>query len=46
MTEPVDWYFDVISPFAWLQWQRLQRDHPALAARLRPVPVLDRKSVV
>ena len=27
MTEPVDWYFDVISPFAWLQWQRLQRDH-------------------
>lgn len=40
MTEPVDWYFDVISPFAWLQWQRLQRDHPVLAARLRPVPVL------
>lgn len=40
MTEPVDWYFDVISPFAWLQWQRLHRDHPALAARLRPVPVL------
>lgn len=40
MTEPLDWYFDVISPFAWLQWQRLHRDHPALAARLRPVPVL------
>jgi 2-hydroxychromene-2-carboxylate isomerase len=33
-----DWYFDFISPFAWLQWQRL----PALRERLaiRPVPVV------
>jgi 2-hydroxychromene-2-carboxylate isomerase len=33
-----DWYFDVISPFAYLQWRRLRRDHPAL--RLNPKPVL------
>jgi hypothetical protein len=23
-TEPLDWYFDVISPFAYLQWRRLR----------------------
>lgn len=40
MTEQVDWYFDPISPFAFLQWRRIHRDHAALAARLRPVPVL------
>lgn len=40
MPEPVDWYFDPVSPFAWLQRRRIHRDHPALAARLRPVPVL------
>ncbi len=35
---PVDWYFDYISPFAYLQWHRLRREAPALS--LRPVPVL------
>ena len=38
MTAAHDWYFDFISPFAYLQWRRLRRDHPDL--RLRPVPVL------
>ena len=33
-----DWYFDFISPFSYLQWMRVRRDHPAL--RLRPRPVL------
>jgi 2-hydroxychromene-2-carboxylate isomerase len=40
MQEPVVLYFDVISPYAWLAWQKL----PALVASygrvLRPVPVL------
>jgi len=40
MSEAFDWYFDFISPFAYLQWRRLWRDEPALAARLRPRPVL------
>ena len=35
-----DWYFDFISPFAYLQWRRLWRDEPALARQLRPRPVL------
>jgi len=35
---PVDWYFDFISPFAYLQWHRLKKEAPSLA--LRPVPVL------
>ena len=35
-----DWYFDFISPFAYLQWRRLWRDEPALAARLQPKPLL------
>ena len=38
MTDAHDWYFDVISPFAYLQWVRLRRDHPQL--RLRPRPLL------
>ncbi len=35
---PIDWYFDFISPYAYLQWQRLRREAPAL--ELRPKPVL------
>ena len=38
MTAPLDWYFDVISPFAYLQWRRLRRDHAGVA--LNPKPVL------
>ncbi len=34
----IDWYFDVISPFAYLQWQRLRREAPSLA--ITPHPVL------
>jgi 2-hydroxychromene-2-carboxylate isomerase len=34
MSDVNDWYFDVISPFAYLQWMRLRRDHPQL--QLRP----------
>ena len=33
-----DWYFDLISPFAWLQWQRLATLRDRLA--IRPVPVV------
>lgn len=33
-----DWFFDFVSPFAYLQWMRLRRDHPEL--RLRPRPLL------
>lgn len=33
-----DWYFDVVSPFAYLQWQtRARLEH---FARLRPVPIV------
>jgi 2-hydroxychromene-2-carboxylate isomerase len=35
---PLDWYFDFISPFAYLQWRRLRRDHPDVA--LNPKPLL------
>jgi 2-hydroxychromene-2-carboxylate isomerase len=35
---PLDWYFDVISPFAYLQWRRLRRDHADVA--LNPKPLL------
>jgi 2-hydroxychromene-2-carboxylate isomerase len=35
---PLDWYFDFISPFAYLQWRRLRRDRPDVA--LKPKPVL------
>lgn len=39
MGEPdIDWYFDPISPFAWLAWRALQAS--PIAARLRPRPVL------
>jgi 2-hydroxychromene-2-carboxylate isomerase len=38
--ERYDWYFDFISPFAYLQWRRLWRDEPTLAARLQPKPLL------
>jgi 2-hydroxychromene-2-carboxylate isomerase len=37
MSGAPDWYFDVISPFAYLQWVRLRRDHPELALKQRPV---------
>ncbi len=35
---PLDCYFDFISPFAYLQWRRLRRDHPDVA--LVPKPLL------
>ena len=38
MSAALDWYFDVISPFAYLQWRRLRRDHADVA--LNPKPVL------
>jgi len=39
MSQPaIDWYFDFISPYAYLQWQRLRREAPQLA--LKPKPVL------
>jgi 2-hydroxychromene-2-carboxylate isomerase len=38
MNEPLDWYFDFISPFAYLQWRRLRRDHADVA--LNPKPLL------
>jgi 2-hydroxychromene-2-carboxylate isomerase len=38
MSAPLDWYFDFISPFAYLQWRRLRRDHADVA--LAPKPVL------
>ncbi|MCD9125240.1 2-hydroxychromene-2-carboxylate isomerase [Luteimonas fraxinea] len=35
---PAIWYFDVVSPFAYLQWRRLK---PLLATHdIRPVPIL------
>jgi len=40
MHDGIDWYFDFISPFAYLQWRSLWRDRPELARRLRPKPVL------
>lgn len=38
MSAPLDWYFDFISPFAYLQWKRLRRDFPEVA--LNPKPLL------
>ena len=35
---PLDWYFDFISPFAYLQWRRLRSDHAYVT--LNPKPVL------
>lgn len=37
-TDALDWYFDVLSPFAYLQWRLLRRDHPEIT--LNPKPVL------
>ncbi|MBK8069036.1 MAG: 2-hydroxychromene-2-carboxylate isomerase [Rhodanobacteraceae bacterium] len=34
---PLPWYFDVISPFAYLQLEALRRDHPEIALQPRPV---------
>ena len=34
---PLDWYFDFISPFAYLQWRRLRRDHADVAINPKPV---------
>lgn len=31
------WYFDFISPFAYLQWRRLRRDHPDVAIEPKPL---------
>lgn len=33
----IDWYFDFISPFAYLQWQRLRREAPSLKISAHPV---------
>lgn len=33
----IDWYFDFISPFAYLQWQRLRHEAPSLAITAHPV---------
>lgn len=35
---PIRWYFDAISPFAWLQWPKVQA--LAVMHRVEPVPVL------
>lgn len=35
---PVDFYFDPVSPFAFLMWKRLREDD--LGLEIRPVPVL------
>jgi 2-hydroxychromene-2-carboxylate isomerase len=37
MTTGYDWYFDFISPYSYIQWMRVRRDHPALELRPRPV---------
>ena len=37
MNAPLDWYFDFISPFAYLQWKRLRRDFPEVALAPRPI---------
>ena len=34
----IDWYFDFVSPFAYLQGERLARDYPDIV--LRPVPIV------
>lgn len=38
IVQDCDWYFDVISPFSYLQWKT--RDRLARHLRLRPVPVV------
>jgi 2-hydroxychromene-2-carboxylate isomerase len=37
MSAAHDWYFDFISPFAYLQWMRIRRDHPELHLAPRPL---------
>ena len=34
---PIDWFFDPISPFAWLQWPAVRRLASEHAVQLRPV---------
>lgn len=34
---PITWYFDVISPFAWLQWPAIQRIAAERPVQLRPI---------
>jgi 2-hydroxychromene-2-carboxylate isomerase len=38
MKTPADFYFDPVSPFAFLMWRRLRKDD--LGLEIRPVPVL------
>ncbi|MGH8499397.1 MAG: 2-hydroxychromene-2-carboxylate isomerase [Methylococcales bacterium] len=38
MSQTYDWYFDFISPFAYLQWRRLHRDFSVF--RIQPKPIL------
>jgi 2-hydroxychromene-2-carboxylate isomerase len=33
----IDWYLDFISPYAYLQWQRLRREAPTLSINAKPV---------
>ena len=33
----LDWYFDFISPFAYMQWVKLRRDHADIDLNPRPV---------
>ena len=37
MTAAHDWYFDFISPFAYLQWMVLRRDHADLTINPKPL---------
>ena len=37
MTAAHDWYFDFISPFAYLQWMVLRRDHADLDINPKPL---------
>lgn len=37
MSPVYDWYFDFISPFAYLNWRRLHRDFPRFNIQPRPV---------
>ncbi len=37
MSQTYDWYFDFISPFAYLQWRRLRRDYPEFSIRPKPL---------
>ena len=38
MSTAHDWFFDFISPYAYLQWMRMRRDYPQI--RLNPRPLL------